>query len=150
MSLPMSFKGFCSSFIRGLRLIDGGDLLNFFTNAGMDPKIGIVALAGGGQLGATQLRSGQSVVATVASDNDSVMLPVGIPGTICQIINNGGHSLQVFGNISNPNNGGAGDTIAAHDSVAQTATGTGVAQATANVGIYYCIALGRWKQTLMT
>lgn len=150
MSLPTTFRGFCTSFIRGLRLIDGGDLLNLLINTGADPRNSVKALAGGGQVGATQLRGGLSNVITVASDNDSVALPVAIPGVICQIINTGGHSLQVFGNISNPNNAGAGDTIAAHNSTAQTVTATGVAQPTANVGIYYCFATGQWKQTLMT
>lgn len=111
---------------------------------------GLVAKAGGTQANGTQLGLAINEVATVATAADSVLLPLAIPGQIIIAINDGAQSMQVFGQASNPNNAGAGDTIAAHGSVAQTATATGVAQASASVGVYYCFATGKWKQTLLT
>lgn len=111
---------------------------------------GLTAHAGGTQAAGLQLSAAINELAVVATAADSVLLPVGLPGQITIIINDGAASAQVFGVAANPQNGGVGDTIAAHGAVTQTATATGVAQASAAVGIYYCFALGKWKQTLLT
>ena len=138
------------SFLAGFRLIDGQDLQHL-ANLEFSTTNGLTALAGGGQSGATPLPSAINEISTVASANDSVALPQALPGTTVVVINDGANSCQVFGQASNPlSTNSAGDTIAAHNSTAQTATGTGVAQASAAVGVYYCFAIGKWKQTLLT
>jgi hypothetical protein len=133
------------SFIPGKRLIDGSDLLTM-AKLQFSYKSGIVALAGGGQAGATPLPAFINEVSTVVTNADSVMLPAGIPGLAVVVINDGASTLQVYGVPANPNNGGTGDTIAPNTSVAQAATGTGVSQATVKASIYYCFAPGKWKQ----
>lgn len=143
-----SYLQFFPSFIPGKRLIDGSDLLTL-VNLEMKPVKGLTALAGGGQTGATLLTGAINEVATVASGNDSVMLPLAIPGVTVWVINDSSaNSMQVFGQPSNPANGGAGDTIAPANSVTQAATGTGVGHAATNLGVYVCFALGKWKQGL--
>lgn len=136
------------SFIPGQRLIDGQDLLNL-ANLTASAKPTLTAEAGGGQVGATPLPAYINELSVCATANDSCMLPVGLPGLMVVNINDGAQSTQVFGQTLNPNTG-VGDTIAAHNSVNQTATATGVAQASASVGIYFCFAPGKWKQTLLT
>jgi hypothetical protein len=140
------------SFVPGLRLIDGGDLLQL-ANLSVSAKSGITALAGGGQIigaGNSNVCSAYiSEVSVVATANDSVILPVGIPGTEVTIINDGANSLQVFGQPTNATTG-VGETIAAHGSTAQTATATGVALPSANTGVFSCFAPGKWKQQLST
>ena len=137
-----------TSFIPGLRLIDGGDLLSM-ANQLMSAKSGIVAHSGGTQAAATPLIANFNSVDTVAADNDSVMLPPAIPGVDVNIYNNSAHTLAVFGVPSNPNSAtGAGDTIAAHNSNAQQPTATGVTQATTLTATYVCYTAGQWKQTL--
>lgn len=136
-----------TSFVPGLRLVDGGELLEM-ANQLFSTKAGLTALAGGGQAGATPLPAAINEVAVVAADNDSAMLPLAVPGAWCFVINDGAHSLQVFGNPANPNNGGAGDTIAPYNSVVQNATAVGVAQVTVKAALYVCFTAGKWKQFL--
>jgi hypothetical protein len=136
------------SFFPGNRLIDGGDLQNFInlTLSAQGP-IGLTALAGGGQAGATVLKYAFNRVDVVANAADSVLLPLAIPGTEVFVDNNqAANALQVFGQVSNPNNGNVGDTIASHNSIVQQSTATGVSQPAAVMGIYICTKLGQWKQ----
>lgn len=119
---------------------------------GFNATSGIVATAGGGQANAFQLPSWMNEVAVVATAADSVMLPPGYAGAVIIVINDGANSVQVFGS--------PGDTIAAHNSSSQTASATGVPQAAAAVGVYYCFegqagntnapTPASWKQTLLT
>src|ERR1700722_17848521 len=74
------------SFIPGKRLIDGSDLLTL-VKMDFSAKSGLVALAGGGQAGATVLSAYINEVGTVATTNDSVGLPLAIPGTSVIVIN---------------------------------------------------------------
>ena len=115
---------------------------------------GLTAHAGGGQANALQLPAFLNEVLVVASANDSVMLPPGFAGAAITVINSSANSMQVFGsNIVGP-----GDTIAAHNSATQTATGTGVAQAAATIATYFCFigqggttsapSAASWKQFL--
>ena len=140
--------GLFQSFIPGFRLIDGGDLAALAAQS-FSSKAGLIALAGGGQAGATPLPAALNSVDTVASDSDSVMLPLALPGAVISVYNNSAHTLAVFGQPANPNNtASAGDTIAAHNSNAQQPTATGVTQATTLVATYVCYATGKWKQFL--
>lgn len=109
---------------------------------------GLVALAGGGQTGATLLPMYVNEVSTVVTAADSVMLPLAAPGAVVFVINDTATSMQVFGQPSNPNNSGVGDTIAAHGSAAQSATATGVAQAATIMACYVCFVVGKWKQMI--
>ena len=136
-----------TSFIAGPRLIDGGDCLNL-AKAVMSSASGITAHAGGGQTSATPLTQLLNQVDTCATNADSVMLPLAIPGQRCFINNNTANTVQVFGNPSNPNNSAAGDTIASSTSTTQEPTATGVAQLTAVPAWYVCTKLGQWKQFL--
>lgn len=134
------------SFIPGQRLVDGGDLQTM-ANLQFSAKSGIVAFAGGGQASATPLTAAVNSVDTVVTNNDSVMLPLAIPGRSVTIINNTGQTLAVFGQVTNPNVTNApGDTIAASGSNTQQATATGVTQLTAVVGFYNCAIAGQWRQ----
>lgn len=56
----------------------------------------VSALAGGGQTGATQLNNGNNVVSTVASANDSALLPSDINGKTITVTNTSANSLNVF------------------------------------------------------
>lgn len=140
-----------TSFISGQRLIDGGDLANM-VNLLFGYANGIVAHAGGGQTNATPLAGTAGVpvafasVETVASAADSVLLPAAIPGLEISVANKTATSMQVFGVVSNGNNGGVGDTISASGSNTQVATNTGVAHAGATVFVYSCFKAGQWTQ----
>lgn len=59
-------------------------------------QTGIVAKAGGGQSGATQIAADISVVGTVATAGDSVLLPSALPGRDITIVNTSANSLNVF------------------------------------------------------
>ncbi len=133
------------SFFSGSRLIDGGEALQL-AKMRHDTVSGIVAFAGGGQASATRLTAANNQVDTVASPNDSVKLPLAIPGRIVRVYNNTANSLQVFGEASNPQNANAGDTIIPIGSTTPAATGTGVAHATNKDGTYVCYSMGVYKQ----
>ena len=140
------------SFIPGFRLVDGGELLQL-ANLSVSAKSGITALAGGGQTIASGNANVCSAyineVATVATANDSLILPIGIPGTEVTIINDGAASAQVYGQPTNATTG-VGETIAPHNSVTQAATATGVALPSGNTGVFSCFSPGKWKQQLST
>lgn len=141
-----AWVGAFPSFIQGLRLIDGGDLQQLVAQQ-FSAKTGITALAGGGQTGATPLPAQYNRVDTAgAGGTDSVMLPLALPGAELTVKNASGQSIQVFGQPNNPQNAGAGDTIAAASSNTQVATGTGVSQANTKTCQYQCFALGQWQQ----
>jgi hypothetical protein len=60
-------------------------------------QLGLVALAGGGKTGATQLGYGVNTLATVATAANSVMLPYAFPGAVVFLVNSGAQTAQVFG-----------------------------------------------------
>ena len=144
------FSLFFKSFYRatGPVMPDGLDLQQMAQQV-FSSATGIVAHAGGGQTLATPLTAALNEVDTVASANDSVMLPPAIPGTSVTVINAAAaNSMQVFGVPSNIQNSNAGDTIAPHNSSTQAATATGVAHPAGYSASYYCTTLGQWKQDL--
>lgn len=147
MTIFSSILQIFSSFTPGKQLIDGGDLsqmanmLFSATGAATSPT----AKAGGGTAG-TLMNYYINRVDTVAADNDSVVINTpAIPGASVIVDNNGGHTLAVYGLLSNPNNAGAADQIIPHASVAAGASTT---QATGVPAIYFCSKLGIWKQLL--
>ena len=148
--MSISIFDWFPSFFRttGPTLIDGGDLQQLLKLLASSAT-GLTARAGGGQANALPLQATYNEIDTVATGNDSVMLPVAIPGLSIYINNAAAaNSLQVFGQVQNPQNGNAGDTIAPHNSSTQAATGTGVAQAAGAAALYVCTTLGQWKQLL--
>jgi hypothetical protein len=145
--LLSSMMALFTSFIPGQRLIDGGEASEL-ASALLSSASGVTASATTGQATATQLTGYINEVSTVGGAAASVMLPVAIPGKSVWVINDQGtNSMQVFGQVYNPNTG-VGDTIAAHNSASQTATGTGVALAANGIACYVCFSAGKWKQFL--
>lgn len=129
--------------------LQDGSMLGQITNYLFSSQKAITAFAGGGQASATQLTARYNQLDTVATAADSVKLPLALPGTSIFINNATATAAQVFGSAQNPENANAGDTIAANNSSAQVATGTGVSQI-ANSGMWYvCTTLGQWKQCSM-
>lgn len=90
----------------------------------------IVALAGGGQAGATLLWAQTSRIATVATAGDSIRLPVSAPGLELLVINHGANSMQVYGSGT--------------DTIDDVATATGVSQMVNSMVIYTCATAGKW------
>jgi len=90
----------------------------------------ITATAGGGQNGAYQIVSQTSRIATVATMNDSIMLPPSTPGLELIVINHGLNAMQVFGQ--------PGDTI--DDQLASA----GVSAMSNSMVIYTCTTQGNW------
>ena len=149
MSVLSSVLAYYTSFFPGSRLIDGGQLKDL-ANRVAATRTGITALAGGTQSAAApQLSFGWNSVDTCATNNDSVMLPPAIPGTVIGVYNNTANTLAVFGQGPNMGGAAAGDTIAADNSNTQQATATGVTQASTSVMFYVCFAAGKWKQCSM-
>lgn len=134
------------SFVPGLRLIDGQDLENLASYT-LGAKAGLVALAGGGAPGATALVYGQNEVATCATNADSTLLPLALPGATVVLINDGVGSCRTYPAQSNPSNGDAADTIAPHNT---SVYGASADTAAAGVSVFHCAVLGKWKQTLLT
>ena len=89
------------------QLVSGEDINNLSDQLN-SISIGIVAHVGGGQANATQLNAATNVVATVATANDSVKLPIGFPGLKVVIINQDADAVGVYGyNATDTINGGA-------------------------------------------
>lgn len=71
-----------------LNILDNGLLTGVEDN--------IVAFAGGGQANAYQLSKLNNAIQTCATAGDSIKLPVGVPGRIIHIFNNGVNLCNVF------------------------------------------------------
>lgn len=98
---------------------------------GVTPTTGITAHAGGTQALATPLTTGGNLIATCATANDSVRLPVStIPGIHIIITNNGAASAQLYG--------------AGTDTINGVATATGVAIAPGKTWYGHAPAAGTW------
>jgi hypothetical protein len=97
-------------FDNGFRLINGTDLNNALAMPMLQTNPGLTALAGGGRPNATALVYGSNQVTTVASAADSVLLPIGMPGSMVVVRNSGANAMQVFGRGSDTINGTAGST----------------------------------------
>jgi len=132
-------------FFGGPKLVSG-DQLGKLATLVCAARDGYVAHAGGGQAGATPLLPNLATVATVANANDSVTLPLAIPGAQITVINASANAMQVFGVAANPSNGGVGDTITPQASTAASPSATGISQASGVACTYFCTSLGKWKQ----
>lgn len=98
---------------------------------GTSATTGITAHAGGTQALATPLTTGGNLIATCATANDSVRLPVStIPGIHIIITNNGAASAQLYG--------------AGTDTINGVATATGVAIAPGKTWYGHAPAAGTW------
>lgn len=134
-----------TSFISGLRLVDGGQLKSL-ADSTLGGQGSITALAGGGLVAATpKLRLGINQVSVCVTNDDSVALPLAIPGSTVVLINDGAASCKAWPNAANPNNGGVADTIVPYSSVTP---GTSADTATADSSIFWCGKTGVWKQAL--
>ncbi len=142
-----SVLAYFTSFQRGSRLIDGGDLLDQ-ANILFRVTTGITALAGGDAAAGTQLLQGLSRIDTVGTAADSVRLPPAISGGQCIVWNNTATSMQVFGQQANQGGLAAGDQVCLSNPNAPAAVATGIAQAGASIAIYRCFTNGVWKQFL--
>lgn len=134
------------SWIPGFALQDGGllqQLSDLLTSAsGSAP---LTALPGGGFAGAPIASLAYTRVAVCATNNDSVGLPLAIPGREVIIDNDTAQTLAIFAQTSNPNNAGAADKIVAQASLI---SGGGAASVTQTTGVstsYFCNTLGYWK-----
>jgi hypothetical protein len=87
----------------------------------------VVAFAGGGKASATQINGVNAVLGTVATANDSVLLPLGYAGLTIVIHNNTATSAQVFGS--------------GNDTINDIATGTGVPLAGQATAMYRCVGI---------
>jgi hypothetical protein len=96
----------------------------------------LTAHAGGGKAAATQIGAA-SVLATSATDADSLLLPLGYAGLEVLIANPAGHTVQVFGKGT--------------DTINDIVTATGIVQAASTNAIYKCLTNGpaaKWYRVL--
>jgi hypothetical protein len=108
---------------------------------------GLVALAGGGQPGATGLAYGYNEVDTVASNNDSVQLPPALPGTFCTIYAAGVDTLAIYANASpNQNNASVLDQMIAVNTNTKTAAASDITLTAGHTTSFMCTTAGLWKQ----
>jgi hypothetical protein len=103
-----------------------------FGSAGHTFQTGLVALAGGGQTGATALNKAINVVSTVATSADSCQLPPAYGGQVVYVTNAGANSMTVYG--------AEGRT----DTINGTAGATGVALASTKNAVYFSTT-GVWR-----
>jgi len=106
-----------------LNILDDGELVSA-TNS-------ITAYAGGGQGSATLLSTEVNNVSVVASDNDSVKLPVAIPGMLCFVHNEVAKILDIF-----PNTGAHINDLGSNLAVEITEEQT---------GFFYAVTSTYWK-----
>src|ERR1700743_1551392 len=125
----------------GIRMHSGDSLNTNFQSPIYSYEDGITAFATGGQTNARPLYAGQTNVTTVATANDSVMLPPAVGGLRVFIRNSAGSNfMQVFG--------------AGIDTINGVATATGVAQAAGLSAVYFCTlgstpaTAGKWFRVL--
>lgn len=124
-----------ANFLPGRRLQSGDDLNAAFATPQWQVKSNITALAGGARSASTPvLVVGANEVSTVASANDSVVLPQAVAGVVVFVANAGANSMQVFGNGSDTINGTAG--------------ATGVAQANGKSALYVAADNAQWFRIL--
>lgn len=103
---------------------------------------GLIALAGGGQLGATKLNYDINVVGTVATAGDSVLLPSAQAGGEVILINAGAKAMQVYGTSNVVNSGGAITTTT--DSINGVVGTTGISQPPNTIATYICGKANTW------
>src|ERR1700685_2033475 len=110
---------------------DFSSLLPNYSSSYLHTTLGLVALVGGGQTGATQLNSGFNVIATVATASDSVLLPANVLGNVVTVFNNGANAVGVY-----PSLGGSINTAGVNGEYIQAAT---------TVTTYYGVSATNWR-----
>ena len=119
----------------GRRLFDPAETVGLLAaGQGFQATGPLTALAGGGRPNATQLVYGMNTIGTVATGNDSAVLPAAMPGTFVMAANLAANSAQIFARGS--------DTINA------TAGSIGVALATTKNAMFFCAVKGNWRMIL--
>lgn len=129
----------------GKQLIDGATIAALVkqNNTGLGAQ---VALAGGGYPGATQVNAYITEFTTVASANDSCVLPLSLAGIEVKVINSGAQTLRIYCSTGNPNNLTAlGAPIA--DAIIPLAGGSVafIALPANGIAVFSCPTIGRWK-----
>lgn len=149
-----SLRGLWTSFFPGFQPIDGGQLGQFAdSQVSASGGAPLTALAGGGLSALTPLADKAfNRLSVVVTNNDSVALPLAIPGRAVFIDNDGAATAAVFAQISNPNNLAANgnpkaDLIVAHNGLTAAAAASQT-QATTVGAWYICTTMGYWKQVL--
>lgn len=143
--MPTTVAGLFSDLQSGARLLHGGDLKRV-VDLVASAKTGITALAGGGQVGATQLSAYINEVTTVATANDSVQLQPALAGMEVTVVNSGANALRVYAYPANPNNTIQG--APQNDAIVPLAGGATTNFVTVPAGGYanfLAMSLGRWK-----
>lgn len=123
----------------GPHLVTGSGLNTSIGNGLRNYSDTITALAGGAQSALTPvLALGVNKITTVASANDSVVLPPSKPGSVCFITNTTVTAAQIFANLTSslPSN--------VEDTINGTAGATGVSLAAGKTAILMCSAYGAW------
>lgn len=93
--------------------------------------VGIVAHPGGGQADAVELTTTYNIVETVGTDDDSVKLPLGAPGTLRVVKNNvSSKQIRVY-----PGSGGMIDAGAVDSPYVMYGT---------DGASFYCYAVNKW------
>ena len=156
MAVYPSLLATMPSFSRatGPTLIDGGDMTKFY-GYNLGAQGGLTALAGGAVASATQLNPGLNRVTTVASSNDSTVLPPAVPGTIVWIKNYGSNTMRIYANqanASNPDSNGnaQADNMVASNATSTTASSSAITLASGHQSIFACTTLGLFDQILAT
>lgn len=119
---PFSITGFATR--------DGNALNNQlgYPTTAYDPAI--TATPSGTQANSYKITAPLSLITTVTTAADSVLLPPSIAGKTFTILNEGGNNATVFASGTDTINGTAG--------------ATGVTQNNSTVTIYFCAAPGKW------
>ena len=145
--------GFMPSFLRatGPTLIDGEDMQSFY-NYTLGAQGGLTAGAGGTVGAGVALKPGFNRVTTVASSNDSSVLPPAVPGTIVWIKNYASaNTLRVYANQangSNPDSTGAAqaDNMVAAGATSTTSSSSAITLAAGHMTAFICTTLGLFDQ----
>lgn len=95
---------------------------------------GLIALAGGGQTGATLISRTVSRFTTVATGGDSSLLPPANAGLRYTVLNAGAASMNVFPNVGDAINAGAANAA--------------FAVANAKSATFFCAVNGTWNALL--
>ncbi len=116
----------------GIRMSDPEQIIQAVQNGtNRSYASGIVALAGGGQTGATLLKAQFNQVSTVATTGDSVMLPKAVAGMEIRIASAGVGNLAVYPWL--------GDTIDGNSANSSITVNAG----TNTIG--FCCKTGDWR-----
>lgn len=126
--------------VAGFSLVDGEWLRQLANGNNISFQNGITAHAGGTQAAALQLSANPLVIEvdTVASGNDSVMLPFAAAGMFRTVWNNGASTLAIYANVNtNP-------LTASTDTINKSTNSTSYTLTTGQAAIFFCGKNGAW------